>query len=87
VSARPKSVHQLKITLRAVRPPVWRRIAVDSAIRLSALSDVLEAAMGWYGGHLHQFDVSGQTFGEPDPDWDDDVIDERTPVWPTCSLP
>jgi Plasmid pRiA4b ORF-3-like protein len=77
VTVRPKSVHQLKVTLRAVRPPVWRRIAVDSQVRLSALSNVLEAAMGWYGGHLHQFDVSGHIYGEPDPEWGDRVADER----------
>jgi hypothetical protein len=33
--------------------------------------------MGWFGGHLHLFDVRGTTYGEPDPDWDDDVLDER----------
>ena len=53
-------------------------MAVDSQTRLSTLSDLPEAAMGWYGGHLHLFDVRGTTYGEPDADWDDDVIDERT---------
>jgi hypothetical protein len=77
VTAQPKSIHTLKVTLRGVKPPVWRRIVVDSQIRVSALADVLEAAMGWVGGHLHLFDVDGVTYGEPDPEWDDDVIDER----------
>ncbi len=77
MTAKPTSVHQLKVTLRRVRPPVWRRIVVDSNIRLSALSDLLEAAMGWYGGHLHLFDVRGMTYGDPDPDWGGDMADER----------
>jgi Plasmid pRiA4b ORF-3-like protein len=75
--AEPKTVHQLKVTLRHVKPPVWRRLVVSSDMRLSALSDTLESAMGWYGGHLHQFDVRGESYGQPDPDWDDDASDER----------
>jgi len=70
------TVHTLKITLRKVRPPVWRRIVVPSEIKLSALAPVLEAAMGWIGGHLHEFEAGGKRYGDPDPDWDDDVIDE-----------
>jgi hypothetical protein len=74
-SLRTATVHQLKVTLRQVRPPVWRRILVDSSWTLSKLSGALEAAMGWYGGHLHAFDSDGVTYGQPDPDWD--VRDER----------
>jgi hypothetical protein len=38
---------------------------------------VLEAAMGWYGGHLHAFDAAVTMIGQPDPEWDDDLQDER----------
>ena len=72
-----KTVHTLKITLRGVQPPVWRRIAVPSDVKLSALAPLLEAAMGWYGDHLHSFETSGKRYGEPDPDWGADIIDER----------
>ncbi len=71
------TVHQLKITLRRVKPPVWRRVLVESSWTLAKLSRGLEAAMGWYGGHLHAFDAAGAVFGQPDPEWDDDVQDER----------
>jgi len=74
-SPRTATVHQLKVTLRQVRPPVWRRILVDSSTTLVKLSGILEAAMGWYGGHMHAFDSDGVTYGQPDPDWD--VRDER----------
>ena len=73
----PDSVHQLKVTLRSVKPPVWRRIVVASDLTLAELAPLLEAAMGWLGGHLHLFDVDGITYGMPGPDWDTDDLDER----------
>lgn len=76
------TVHQLKVTLRGVRPPVWRRIAVDSDTPLSELAELLEAAMGWFGGHLHSFDAGDTTYELPDPDgdlgWGRPTVDERT---------
>jgi hypothetical protein len=57
-------------------PPVWRRIAVASDLTFGELSPILEAAMGWLGGHLHLFDVDGTTYGTPDTDWDTDDLDE-----------
>ncbi len=59
-------VHRLKVSLRAVRPPVWRRIEVRSATNLHQLSAELEAAMGWSGGHLHSFEIGGEIYQLPD---------------------
>lgn len=64
--ATKKTVHRLKVTLREVEPPVWRRIEVGSEMELSNLARVLEGAMGWYGGHLHAFDVDGVSYAIPD---------------------
>ncbi len=71
-----KSVHQLKITLRGVRPPVWRRIVVDSAVTLSDLAPKMEAAMGWLGSHLHAFEADGESYAMPNPEWLGDSHDE-----------
>jgi hypothetical protein len=71
------TVHQLKVTLREVRPPVWRRIVVRSDTSLAQLAAILEEAMGWLGGHLHAFEGTHARYWLPDPDWPDDDLDER----------
>jgi hypothetical protein len=62
----PTSVHQLKITLTGIRPPIWRRLQVSSAINLRRLHDVIQEAMGWTQSHLYQFQVGAVEYGEPD---------------------
>jgi len=66
MATKAKSVYRLKVTLRQVKPPVWRRIEVPSNMNLSDLADVLEAAMGWLGGHLHSFEADGVLYETPD---------------------
>lgn len=74
------SVYRLKITLRGIRPPIWRRIEVASNVGLHELSAILQAAMGWHGGHLHAFETGGVTYQLPS-EFDDfgryRTIDER----------
>ncbi len=68
-------VYQMTITLRGIRPPIWRRVQVPGAIRLAALHDVIQTVFGWTDSHLHQFVVAGRTYGQPD-DFDEAVEDE-----------
>jgi hypothetical protein len=58
------------VTLTGIRPPIWRRLQVSSAINLRRLHDVIQAAMGWTQSHLYRFEVGGVDFGEPDPEDD-----------------
>lgn len=69
--------YQLKITLGGTKPPVWRRVIVPSTIRLDRLHDVIQGAMGWYDGHLHEFATPFGIYGEPDPDCGVEVMNER----------
>lgn len=59
-------IHQLKVTLLGVHPPIWRRLLVGSDTTLSELHAIVQEAMGWEDCHLHAFEVAGRTFGRPD---------------------
>ena len=69
---RPRFVFQFRIELLWIDPPIWRRIQVPEDITLDELSDVINAAMGWHGGHLHSFLIAGLEFGSAD---DQDLLD------------
>lgn len=69
--------YDLRITLIGIEPKVWRRILVPSRITLPKLHTALQAALGWTDSHLHLFVCDGKRYGAPDPDWDDEVLDER----------
>jgi hypothetical protein len=69
-------VYQLKITLRDIKPPVWRRVQVKDC-SLPKLHDLIQTCMGWGGYHLHAFEIGGEQFSEPDPDGMMEAEDER----------
>ena len=47
---------------------MWRRIEVRSDVALDEFSGLLEAAMGWWGHHLHSFEADGAVYERPYPD-------------------
>ena len=53
-----KRVYQLKVTLRDIRPPIWRRIQVPALYNFWDLHVGLQDAMGWFDCHLHMFHLS-----------------------------
>ena len=62
---RADSVISLKVTLRDVRPPIWRRLLVPAGMTLDDLHHAIQAAMGWEDAHLHAFDIAGREYGDP----------------------
>ncbi|WP_106496585.1 plasmid pRiA4b ORF-3 family protein [Lentibacillus sp. Marseille-P4043] len=48
---------ELKVTLRDVGMPVWRKLQVDSGITFEELHDVLQEAFDWSDMHLHSYFV------------------------------
>ncbi len=74
----PASIYQLKVTLRHIKPPIWRRLQVKGDITLYKLHYVLQYAMGWTDSHLHLYVVDGTYYGEPDQTFGMNVISERS---------
>ncbi len=63
-AAKPQ-VFQFKITLRGIKPPVWRRIQMTDG-SLDDLHLQIQAALGWTNSHLHQFVIGDDYYGDPD---------------------
>ena len=57
---------QIKVTLDDIEPPIWRRLVMPLTTTLSELHHILQAAMGWTDSHLHQFEIGGLRYGDPD---------------------
>ncbi|NQV25856.1 MAG: hypothetical protein HQ518_15970, partial [Rhodopirellula sp.] len=80
-STKPQTIYRLRVDLRGVKPPIWRRIEVPDCT-LAELHVAIQAAMGWTDSHLHAFDIDGDHYSIPNPFDDDDfeVIDS-TDMW------
>lgn len=58
-------LYQFKITLLESQPPIWRRIQVKDS-SLDKLHERIQTAMGWTNSHLHQFEIDGERWGDPE---------------------
>jgi len=65
-------VYQLKVTLKGIRPPIWRRLHVLGETTLEQLHLIIQVAMGWGNYHLHDFEIYGIRYGITD---DDDLFE------------
>lgn len=61
----PETAIRLKVTLKGLRPPVWRRLVVEDTMTLGELHMAVQAAMGWDNDHLHLFLVGAEQIGDP----------------------
>ena len=57
---------QIRVALDEVEPAIWRRLVVPLQTTLAQLHHILQAAMGWTDSHLHQFEIGGLRFGDPE---------------------
>jgi hypothetical protein len=70
-------IYRLKVTLRGIRPAIWRRIETSADTSLFDLHRTLQAAMGWTDSHLHQVSHRGTYYGPPDREFDMPMVSER----------
>ena len=58
-----EQVYQFKITLKDIRPPIWRRIQVPEIYSFWDLYVGIQDAMGWLDYHLHEFEMVNSSTG------------------------
>ena len=78
----PIPIYQLKIVLREIEPPIFRIMQIKSNASLGKLHDYIQAVMGWFDCHLHEFKIGDEDYQAKD-QMDDfldapPVLDERT---------
>ncbi|MBM5810409.1 MAG: plasmid pRiA4b ORF-3 family protein [Gammaproteobacteria bacterium] len=76
IRATGDAIYRLKVSLRGIRPPIWRRFQVPADMTLRKLHDCLQEVMGWTDSHLHQFEAGGVIYGTPDADFGVATINE-----------
>ncbi len=59
----PQYILQIKISLKYIKPLIWRRVQVADNATLSELHGVIQRVMGWDGYHLHAFQTPGRGGG------------------------
>lgn len=59
---------ELEISLRYIKPRIFRRFVVPGRIKLHKLHAVIQAVMGWSNCHLHSFRVGRHEYVMRDPD-------------------
>jgi hypothetical protein len=59
--AQRRPVLRFKITLKDVKPPIWRRIEIPASATFWDLHVAIQDAMGWLDSHLHEFNVTDQS--------------------------
>jgi hypothetical protein len=77
------TVFQFKVTLLGSKPAIWRRLQIKDCT-LNKLHEHVQTAMGWTNSHLHQFEIKGRRYG--DPELLDDVYDEIECVDSTTTM-
>ncbi len=58
-----ENVYQFKITLKGIKPPIWRRIQVPENYSFWDLHVAVQDAMGWTDTHLHHFEIVNPAHG------------------------
>jgi Plasmid pRiA4b ORF-3-like protein len=70
------TVFQIKMTLKGIDPPIWRRIQTKDCT-LEELHSLIQLTMGWEFEHLYRFNIGGLDYGNLEMVRDDETNDSR----------
>ncbi len=65
-TGKTKAAYRLRIALKDIKPPIWRRIRVPGDFNLADLHYVLQTVMGWDNYHLHEFQIGDIRYSDPE---------------------
>lgn len=54
--------YTLRVTLKNIKPSIYRKFVVPSNITLRHLADLIIELMGWSGGHLNAYHIKGHNY-------------------------
>ncbi len=74
------NILQLRIDLKNIKPPIWRRIQMPDDHFMDEFHEVIQVVMGWTNSHLHEFQFQERRIGPQMDDFfemeDEDLEDE-----------
>jgi hypothetical protein len=62
IAAPEKTDFILRLELRGITPPIWRRVRVPASITLPTMHEVIQAVFGWSNIHPYRFIAAGVPF-------------------------
>ena len=63
---------QFRLSVKDVKPEIWRKLLVSSDITLARLHTILQVLMGWRDNHLYAFVINEKRYSPPS-EHDEDV--------------
>jgi len=81
-----RNIYQFRISLKEIKPVIWRSIQVPETYTFWDLHVAVQDSMGWADAHLHQFEILNPASGKKDfigiPD-DDFTVPQTLAGWKT----
>jgi hypothetical protein len=68
------AIFQIKMTLKGIEPPIWRRIQAADCT-LEELHEIIQVTMGWESEHLYRFTIGGVDYADAQMTSDEEVGD------------
>ena len=73
-SKKASTIYQIKMTLKGIDPPIWRRIHTPDCT-LEELHEIIQVTMGWEFEHPYRFTIGGVDYADPAMTSDEEVED------------
>lgn len=57
-----EKIYQVKISIKGSKPPIWRRVLVESSTSFYGLHTIIQDIFNWDNSHLYEFDGNIATY-------------------------